>query len=344
MPDNLEGTLNQAPGLTYYLSLRKALSDQAQREQAQQQQQQFIQERTNLGQNPAAQDLVGLGMRYASPQDLLHYGQASEDRKAALAQKADATEKMFDYHIKSIQSTVDNTLLRIKDAEAARMLKDKWEVEKNDLLRQKNDILLELGRAKSETNKPPSGYRPTAEGNLEAIPGGPADLKIQGQYNQDTANLNESLSNMDRLASEANAIKEHPGLGGITGLRGVVPNIPGGQAANAQARLDTLKSQVAFGVLQNMRNNSKTGGALGQVSNVEEKMLMDNLAGLGRAQSKEEYQAALQRIIDYTNGAKDRLRSAYNVKHSAKSSGAPDGVDAKVWGVMTPQERALWQK
>jgi hypothetical protein len=128
------------------------------------------------------------------------------------------------------------------------------------------------------------------------------------------------MNSMDRLASEANAIKEHPGLEGITGIRGAIPNIPGTAAANAQARLDTLKSQVAFGVLQNMRNNSKSGGALGQVSNIEEKMLQDNLAGLSKSQSAPEYRAALQRIIDYTSGAKDRLRAAYNLKHGTKTT------------------------
>lgn len=321
MPDGLEGSLSQAPGLSYYLSLRKALGDQAQREQAQQQQQQFVQERTNLGQNPSAQDLIGLGMRYGSPAELLHYGAASEDRKAALAQKADAVEKMFDYHIKSVQANIDNTLARIKDAEAARMLKDKWETEKNDLLRQKNDLMFEL----RGQNKPPSGYRQTAEGNLEAIPGGPADLKQQGQFNQDTAVLNNTQADLDRLSLESQRLLRHPGLSKTTGTMSIVPGvggvatIPGTDAANFKAGLETLKSQTGLNVLTNMRNNSKTGGALGQVSDFENRMLQANLASLDRAQSEPEFKAALQKIIKYTEEAKDRIRAAYNLKHGAKS-------------------------
>src|SRR5258706_13374056 len=315
MADTLEGSLAHIPGLTEYLAMKRYLEDQAQREQQQQQQQQFIQERQGLGQNPAAQDLMNLGMRYADPTTMLHYGGASLDRQEAMKQRQQQVHELAQHRIDQLQLQIDIEIRRARSDEAKSALDDFYKRQ-----------MLELKKFQLEQGgKPPSGYRATAEGNLEAIPGGPADLKIQGQYNQDTANLNESLSNMDRLASEANAIKEHPGLGGITGLRGVVPNIPGGQAANAQARLDTLKSQVAFGVLQNMRNNSKTGGALGQVSNIEEKMLMDNLAGLGRAQSKEEYQAALQRIVNYTEGAKDRLRAAYNVKHGAKQPGSAGG-------------------
>lgn len=169
------------------------------------------------------------------------------------------------------------------------------------------------------------------------------DPKLQGVFNQDTAMLNESTSNMDRLAAEANAIKNHPGLSKATGAMGWVPGIgglatiPGTEAANFKARLDTLKSQVGFGVLQNMRNNSKTGGALGQVSNIEEKLLQENLAALDRAQSPQEFKASLERIINYTEQAKDRLRSAYNLKHQnapaqTAASPAPTGL--------SPQEEA----
>lgn len=98
-------------------------------------------------------------------------------------------------------------------------------------------------------------------------------------------------------------------------LVGGIATIPGTDAANVNAKLDNLKSQVGFSVLQNMRNNSKTGGALGQVSDVEEKLLQDNLAALSKAQSFDEFQRSLGKIIDYANSAKDRLRSAYNMKY-----------------------------
>lgn len=166
-----------------------------------------------------------------------------------------------------------------------------------------------------EGSKPPPGYRKTADGNLQAIPGGPADLKLQGAFNQDTAALNSSTSSMDRLAAAANEVMKHPGLAGTAGLRGAIPNIPGSQAADAAALLNTLKSLVAFGVLQDMRNNSKTGGALGSVSDAEGKRLEANLAALEKSQSVEQLKESLQKIIDYTVDAKDRLRGAYNMRH-----------------------------
>jgi hypothetical protein len=170
--------------------------------------------------------------------------------------------------------------------------------------------------------KPSPGYRWKADGSAEAIPGGPADIKQQGMLTQDTQVLSNTSNSLDRLATAANEVLNSPGLAGVYGLRGAVPNIPGSDAANSAALLNTLKSQVGFGVLQEMRNNSKTGGALGQVSDKENAMLQANLAALEKSQSVEQARQSLAKIIEYTNGAKDRLRAAYNMKHG-ESGGAP---------------------
>lgn len=185
-----------------------------------------------------------------------------------------------------------------------------------------------------QDSRVPQGYRKSASGNLEAIPGGPADLKIQGQFNQDTAALQSSTSSMDRLATAANEAMNHPGLAGTAGLRGAIPNLPGSSAADAAALLNTLKSQVAFGVLQDMRNNSKTGGALGSVSDAEGKRLEANLAALEKSQSVEQLKANLAKIIDYTQGAKERLAQAYNMRHKTA-----EGTGARLNNPAAPQQQ-----
>lgn len=186
-------------------------------------------------------------------------------------------------------------------------------------------LALQLG------GKAPPGYRFLPNGNMEAIPGGPSDLKLQGALNQDTAQLTGSLSGFDRLATAANEVLKHPGLPGITGWRGVIPNVPGSSAADAQALLATLKSQVGFGVLQDMRNNSKTGGALGAVSDAEGKRLEANLAALEKSQSLDQFKENLQKIIDYSEQAKDRVRDSFNLKHGdRRASGAGSAKSAPI--------------
>ena len=191
-------------------------------------------------------------------------------------------------------------------------------------------LRLEAALAKmdaADKGKPPSGYRATADGNLEAIPGGPADTKLQGQFNADTAQLTGSIAGLDRLADAANRLLTHPGLGGITGLRGKLPNLPGSDAANANALLDNLRSQIGFSVLQSLRDASKTGGALGNVSDKEGARLEANLAALSTSQSEEQFRKSLGQILDFTGQAKDRVREAFNMRHGNRTLDAVRPTD-----------------
>src|SRR5690606_16536739 len=116
------------------------------------------------------------------------------------------------------------------------------------------------------------------------------------------AQVSGSVAQLDRLEQAASQLLDAPGLPRITGLMGTLPSIPGGDAADAEAQLDTLKSQVGFSVLQQMRDMSKTGGALGQVSDRENTMLQNNLETLQQSQSPEQMRAALQGLVEYAQG------------------------------------------
>lgn len=144
------------------------------------------------------------------------------------------------------------------------------------------------------------------------------------------AAVQSSLSGLDRLKSEAAAIYADPQLTRITGMMSKFPNIPGSGATDVQARLETLKSQVGFAVLQAMRDASKTGGALGAVSDRENSMLQSNIAALDTTQSPEAFKAALKRIVDYADGAKDRLKTAYSNTYLGGTSAAPDAAGSKI--------------
>jgi hypothetical protein len=197
-----------------------------------------------------------------------------------------------------------------------------------DTTRRGQDMQLQgsLARAGSASNasaRPPAGYRTTPDGNLEAIPGGPADTKIQGQFNQDTATLTGSKAQLDRLAEAANKLMKAPGLERIYGLQGKLPNVPGMAGADAQAQLETLKSQIGFSVLQAMRDASKTGGALGAVTEKELGFLQNNLATLDKAQSVEQARESLQAIIKFTQDSKERLGMAYNMRHGQRAAQKP---------------------
>jgi hypothetical protein len=77
---------------------------------------------------------------------------------------------------------------------------------------------------------------------------------------------------------------------------------------NLRARIDQLKADVAFERLQQMREESPTGGALGNVSNVELNLLQSTLGSLDTIQDPEQLREALENVQKhYVNALKGRL-------------------------------------
>lgn len=83
-----------------------------------------------------------------------------------------------------------------------------------------------------------------------------------------------------------------------TGAGSLLSNIPATEARNFKSQLDTLKANIGFGELTAMREASKTGGALGQVSNIELKLLSSALGGLDPGQSPAAFKGQLEKIRD----------------------------------------------
>lgn len=83
----------------------------------------------------------------------------------------------------------------------------------------------------------------------------------------------------------------------VTGLSGkLMSKIPGTSAYDLVQKLDTLKSNIAFNELQEMRNASKTGGALGQVAVRELELLERTLGSLEIGLSKEVLLSNLEKV------------------------------------------------
>lgn len=71
-----------------------------------------------------------------------------------------------------------------------------------------------------------------------------------------------------------------------TGIVGsLARQVPGSPAFNLAKQIDTIKANIGFQELQEMRNHSPTGGALGQVAIKELDMLQATLGNLDTAQS-----------------------------------------------------------
>jgi len=95
------------------------------------------------------------------------------------------------------------------------------------------------------------------------------------------------------------------GIGSLTSF------IPGTPAKDLEAKLKTIKADAAFGALQEMRDNSKTGGALGQVSERELGLLESSVAALGQDQSPAQLQDNLARYKAQKVKSLRLVRDAY---------------------------------
>ena len=129
-----------------------------------------------------------------------------------------------------------------------------------------------------------------------------SDAKEEKSY-QAKAKL-ESLADLtaqkaDRLAKDAaDAVKMVDMFN--TGLVGSqVRKIPGTKAFDLQKKIDTIKANIGFETLQEMRTHSPTGGALGQVAIRELDMLQATIANLDTAQDPRTVKENLKKVEEH---------------------------------------------
>ena len=158
--------------------------------------------------------------------------------------------------------------------------------------------------------------------------------KREAAFPQATASVKGFDTKADAFIKDLQALRDDPGLVQITGaIFGRTPSASR-SGSRAQALYDKVTAKGGFQALQDMRDASKTGGALGNVSNQEGKQLTASFAAIDRRQSAEDVRAALDQSIATIEGSKTRMREAYDSTYEYRTarpqapSGAP-GVDAK---------------
>jgi hypothetical protein len=151
---------------------------------------------------------------------------------------------------------------------------------------------------------------------------------------QQRANLTRAVSALDAVGNiEASIADARRLAGGLsTGIVGqVTRGIGGTPAFNLQQAVNTVVANLGFEALQNMRDNSPTGGALGQVAVQELTMLQSIVDSLETAQSEEEFRRALDRADMYARRRGERNRrliEAYNADLAASGGEQAPIADA----------------
>jgi len=105
--------------------------------------------------------------------------------------------------------------------------------------------------------------------------------------------ITRNLSSLDDL--EGQVSNWNTGMGSLLSI------IPGTPAANFKADVEELAANISFGELTAMREASKTGGALGSITERELQLLQSALGSLDRAQSPAQFKKSLGDIRDSIN-------------------------------------------
>jgi len=175
----------------------------------------------------------------------------------------------------------------------------------------------------------PAGYRLNKETNeLEAIPGGPTTVPLapkelqarEAKFPQATQALKTFDSAADNLINDLERLKNHPGLSNITGvIAGRTPSLTA-QGREAQALYKKIIARGGFQELQNLRQSSPTGGALGNVSNQENQSLREAFGALDQTQDASSVKNEIDRIVTNIGGSKNRVREAFDMTYDYKNN------------------------
>lgn len=164
--------------------------------------------------------------------------------------------------------------------------------------------------------------RMTPAAAMESLP--PKEIqKREAALPQATTAVTGFEKKTDSFVKDLTALRDHPGLSQITGIAaGRMPGITA-EGRAAQALYDKVIAKGGFQALQDLRDASKTGGALGNVSNQEGKQLTASFSAIDRRQDAADVRSALDQAIGDVQGARTRLREAYDMTYSYKGSEAP---------------------
>lgn len=160
---------------------------------------------------------------------------------------------------------------------------------------------------------------------LERAQEAPKRIARYEQALSTAANVGESISQAKNLIG--------PTTTGFFGAR--LRGLEGSPAFNLAAEIETIKANLGFDRLQQMRDNSPTGGALGQVAIQELIALQSTVANLDPDQGDEQLLRNLDRIQEHYDRWQAAVQQALAEERSQASAApaSPGNSQPGGWGI-----------
>lgn len=215
------------------------------------------------------------------------YGQSGS--KDALAQQKLAVQR-------------GNLMTRLKELELAKT--------KEERIATRQKFIDDFGEVPENFYRDPKDPR-----KLKSKPGSVTHEKRQGEKFKRIQLYNTNIVKGDRLSKQINQVVEDTSMWTSGTLGNFLKYIPGLPAADLQSIVGTISANIGFDRLQEMRLQSPTGGALGQVAVQELEALQASIANLEQSQSPTQLKSNLQlvnthysRFLDTAKKAREELR------------------------------------
>lgn len=143
----------------------------------------------------------------------------------------------------------------------------------------------------------------------------------EAKYPQAKTAVTAFETNANKLATDLETLANSKGLEGITGVIGGRTPAITKEARAAEALYKSIVARGGFNELQNLRNASPTGGALGNVSNQEGQQLKNAFAPLELTQNASDLKAALLRAAQETRASAGRIKDTFDLTYEYKNQG-----------------------
>ena len=173
-----------------------------------------------------------------------------------------------------------------------------------------------------ETGQRPGGGANTGVSNIQLGQPIPGTGKARKASAQAYSAMVATMAKYDQTIKRAESLRDSKGLDGIVGnIEGNIPapvlSVTSQEKANALAKYDSLLATAGFQELQQLRDASETGGALGNVSNSENTLTQNAAFTTSRTQSKPEFVKSLNTYINDLKASQQRLKDAYQLEYGS---------------------------
>lgn len=154
---------------------------------------------------------------------------------------------------------------------------------------------------------------------------------VAAQQSQDSAKFaaRDMLRQHQNVMNKAQRAGKNIGFtttGAVGALLGLAP---GTKAYDQKATVETLQADAAFESLRKMREASKTGGALGQVSERELALLESAVGNLKTGQSGQQFKQNLNEYINMRNDAMLNVYDAFTADYGEANANEAFGIGSR---------------